>query len=119
MSPCGTKIEGTIRIVGEYEICQEERDALEEEMRKLDVCGMEGFGGLESSEKTIAVLGGRWWAQTANQDGDRIRKQFLCSIWTKRNERPQVGGVPTRSRNGAPSRKGCVVNGQLTTTSNK
>ena len=28
----------------------------------------------------------------------------------KRNERPNVGGVSNRSRNGAQSRKGCVVN---------
>ena len=48
-------------------MCKEERDALE--MRKLDVCGMEAFGRLESSEKTIAILGDRWWPQTAKQDG--------------------------------------------------
>ena len=53
------------------------------------------FGKLESSEKTIAVLGDGWWPQTAKQDGDRIRKQFLCtrSIWKKGYERPNVGGV--------------------------
>ena len=34
-------------------------------------------------------------------------------------EHPNVGGVSIRSRNGAPSRKGCVVNGQMTMTSNK
>ena len=65
-------------------------------------------------EKTIAILGDRWWLQTAKQDGDRISKQFLCSIWKKRNERPNVGGVSIESRNGAPSRKGCAVNGQIT-----
>ena len=42
---------------------------LEEEMRKLDVCGMEEFGRLESSEKTIAILGIRWWPQTRNRTG--------------------------------------------------
>ena len=41
------------------------------------VCDMEEFGGLESSEKTITILGDRWRPQTAKQDGDRIRKQFL------------------------------------------
>ena len=46
--------------------------------------------------------------------GDRISKQSLCSIWKKRRERPNVGGVSIGSRNGAPSRKGCVVNGQMT-----
>ena len=42
------------------------------------------------------------------------KQTFLCSAWKKRNERPNVGGVSIRSRNGAPSRKGCVLNGQIT-----
>ena len=96
----------------------EERDVLEE-MRKIDECGMEKFGTLDSSEKTIAILGDRWWPQTAKQQGDNISKKFICNIWQKRNERPNVGGVSIRSRNGAPSRKGCVVNGQMTKASNK
>ena len=42
MCPCGTTIESRTHIVGGCEIFEEERDALEEEMRKLDdVCGME------------------------------------------------------------------------------
>ena len=45
--------------MGECEIYQEERDALE--MRKLDECGMENFGTLDSSEKTIAILGDTWY----------------------------------------------------------
>ena len=39
---------------------KEERDALEEGMKKLDVCDVEEFGRLEISEKMIAVLGDRW-----------------------------------------------------------
>ena len=104
MCPCGTTIKSRTHIVGTREIYKEELDALEEEMRKLDVCDMEEFGRLESSEKTVATLGDKWWPQTAKQDGDRISKQFLCNTWKKRNERPNVGGVSTRSRNGAPSR---------------
>ena len=88
-------------------------------MRKLDVCDMEEFGRLESNEKTIAILGDRWWPQTAKQDGDRIRKLFVCGVWKQRNERPNVRGVSIRSRNGAPSRKVCVVNGQTTKARNK
>ena len=61
MCPCGTTIESRANIVGECEICKEERDALEEEMRKLDECDVEEFGRLESSEKTIAIPGDRWW----------------------------------------------------------
>ena len=105
-------------MVEECEIHKEEQDVLEE-MRKLDVCDTEEFGRLESSEKTIAILGDRWWPQAAKQDGERKSKHFLSSIWKKRNERPNIGGVSCRSRNGAPSRKGCVVNGRMTETSNK
>ena len=86
MCPCGTTIERRTHRVGECEIYKEERDALEEEMRKLDECDMEEFGRLESCEKTIAILGDRWWPQTAKHDGDRISKQFLCDIWKKRIE---------------------------------
>ena len=50
---------------------------------------------------------------------DKISEQFLCSIWEKRNERLNVGGVSIRNRNGAQSRKGCVVNGQTTKACNK
>ena len=117
MCPCGTTIENTSHIVGECEIYKEELDALEE-VRKLGDCDMEEFGRQESSEKTIANLGDRWWPQTAKQDGDRMSKQFLCNRRKKRNERSNVGGVSIRSRNGAPSGKGCVVNGQMTKASN-
>ena len=56
---------GNIRdTLGECEIYKEERDALEEEIRKLDVGDMEEFGRLEGSEKTIAILGDGWWQQT-------------------------------------------------------
>ena len=82
---------------------KEKRGVLEEDMRKLDVCDMEEFRRLESSEKTNAILGDRWWPQTAKQDGDRTSKPFLCNLWKKRIERPNVEGVSIRSRNGAPS----------------
>ena len=45
-------------------------------MRKLDGCDMGEFRRLESSEKTIAIPGDRWWPQKAEQDGDRMSKQF-------------------------------------------
>ena len=118
--PCGTTIESRTHTVGECETYKEERDAaVEEELSKLDVCDMEEFGTLENSEKSIAILGDRWWLETAEQDGDSIGKQFPCNTWKKRNERPNVGGVSIRSKNGAPSRKGRVVNGQMTKASNK
>ena len=54
-------------------MCQEER--------KLDECGMEKFGTLDSSEKTIAIPGDRCWPQTAKQQGDKInKKQVMCNM---------------------------------------
>ena len=77
---------------------------------------MEELGRLGSSEKTIAILGGKRCTLTAKQDGDRTRsKQFLLKIWKKRNERLNAGGVSIRSKNGAP----CMVNGQMNKASSK
>ena len=59
MCPCGKAIESRTHIVGECEIYKEERDVLEEEMREIDECDMEEFDTLNSSEKTIAILGDR------------------------------------------------------------
>ena len=69
------------------------------EMRKLDECGMENFGTLYSSAKTIAIVRDRWWPRMAKRDRDKISKKFPCNMWNKRNERPHVGGVSIRSRN--------------------
>ena len=60
-----------------------------EEMRKIGECGMEKFGALDSSEKTIAILGDRWWPQKAKQETDKISKKFLWNTWKKRSERPK------------------------------
>ena len=57
MCPCGKAIESRTHIVGECEICKEERDVLEEEMREIGECDMEEFGTPDSSEKTIDILG--------------------------------------------------------------
>ena len=93
---------------------------LEEGMREIEECAMEKFGTLDRSDKTIAILGNKWWPQAAKQEGDKISEKFLCKIWKQRDGRPNVGGVSIiRSRNCAPSRKGYVLNGQLTETSNE
>ena len=76
MCPCGATIEGRTHIVGECEIHKEERD-VSEEMRKLEECDMGEFGRLESSEKTIAIVGDRWWPQTGKREGDRIYMQTV------------------------------------------
>ena len=67
---------------------------------------------MNSSEKTNSILGDRWWPQAVKQEADTISKK-------QRNERPAVGGVSSRSRNGAPSREGRVVNGKMTEANNK
>ena len=75
---------------------------------------MEEFGRLEGSDKTIAVLGDRWWPQTAKRDGDRISKQFLCVAYGRSVTSAQMLEVSLFvSRNDAMSRKGCVVDGQM------
>ena len=76
------------------------------------------FGTLNSSEETIAVLGVRWWPQKTKQEGDQIIKTFLYNTWENVMS-AQMLEVSIRSRNGAPSRKGCVVNGQRIKASNK
>ena len=46
---------------------------------KIDECVMEKFGTLDSSEKTIAILGDRWWSHTAKQGGDEITKHIYVT----------------------------------------
>ena len=57
-------------IVGECEIYKEERGVLKE-MREIDECDMEEFDALDSSEKTIAILGDRRMVATGGQTGRR------------------------------------------------
>ena len=62
-------------MVREFEMYKEERDVLE--MRKIDECDLEKFGTLDSSEKTIAILGDRWWPQTAKREGDKTSENIF------------------------------------------
>ena len=59
---------------------------------------------------------------TKRRNGKGISEAFFLGdmhrVWNMRNERPNVGGVPTRSRNGAPPLKQCVVNDQMIKASN-
>ena len=56
--------------MAECELYQAERDVLEREMQDLNKSGMKSFDALDSREKTIAILGDRWWPQTAKQERD-------------------------------------------------
>ena len=55
MCPCGKAVESRAHTVGGCDIYKEERNVLEE-TSKIDECGMETFGTLDSSQKTIAIL---------------------------------------------------------------
>ena len=57
--------------MAECELYKEERDVLEGGMRDVNKRVMESFDALDSREKTIAMLGDRWWPQTAKLDGDK------------------------------------------------
>ena len=57
MCPCGKAVESRTYIVGECEIYKDERQVIERKMRKTNECVMEKFGTLDSSERTIAILG--------------------------------------------------------------
>ena len=70
--PCGKARESTIRVVAECELYKEEQDMLVEEMREVNEGGMKSFDALGNREKTMAILGDRWWPQTAKQDGDNM-----------------------------------------------
>ena len=79
--PCGKAIESRNHILGECETCNKERDVLEEELRELNECDMEGFDTLDIiSEKTTAILGDRRWRQAAKQEGDKISKNILLYV---------------------------------------
>ena len=49
-------------------------------MGKINESDMEKFGTLDSSEKTIAILGDRWWPPTAKQEEAKTCKRLLCTI---------------------------------------
>ena len=59
MRLCSKEKESRTRIAGECGMNKEERDALEE-IRQIDECDTEKYSTLDSSEKTIAILGDRW-----------------------------------------------------------
>ena len=59
-------------------------------MRELDEFDMEELGTLDGSENTIATPGDRYWPQAAKQEGDKIRRKFICNTWKQRNRHPIV-----------------------------
>ena len=70
LCPCGEGNESRTHIVGECELIKEERDVLD--VTIIDECDVDNFSTLDSSEKTIAILGDRWWPQKAKQAGDKV-----------------------------------------------
>ena len=41
---------------------------------------MEKFGTSVARKKRKAILGDRWWQQTAKEEGDKISKKLLCDV---------------------------------------
>ena len=64
--PCGKALESRTHLEWEN-VNSTRRNGMCYRWRKIDECDMDTFGTLDSSEKTIAILGDRWWPQTAKQ----------------------------------------------------
>ena len=69
----------------------------EEEITGMDECDTEGFGTLDSSEKTVAIKGDRWWPQ-AKREGDKLSKR-RCTFHTRTGKKAE--------RTVAVSRRAC------------
>ena len=82
MRPCERAIESRTHLVGEDEMYKKGLDVLKEEVREIEECDMEEIGTLliDSSEKTIAILGDRWWPHVANQDGGGYLAKQFCVL---------------------------------------
>ena len=88
---------------------------IEEEMSKIDERGLEKLGTLHSSEKTNATDYGRQVVITDGKTKKGIKGAFFFRVKHGENVMSaQMVEVSIWSRNGAPSRKGSVVNGQRT-----
>ena len=109
--------------MAECELYQEERDVLQGEMRDLNKSGMKSFDALDSREKTIAILGDRWWPQTAKQEGiDKLKASYVILVHRNNVMSAQyIGGVSLLGVGTVlrPYRKGFVIVGELTPASNE
>ncbi|CAM9674867.1 unnamed protein product [Sphacelaria rigidula] len=63
------------------------------------------------------MLGDGWWPQTAKQDGEICKSVFI--MYGRNITSAQILEFSIRGNDGAPRRKGCVVNGQTAEASNK
>ena len=43
------------------------------------------YNRLYTSDKTIVILGDRWWPEKAKEEGGKVGKRFLCSIRKQKN----------------------------------
>lgn len=66
--PCGTATEGRMLIFQNSDY-QGGTGRAREGMRALNKGGMKSFDALDSSEKTVTILGDGWWQERARQDG--------------------------------------------------
>ena len=78
MCPCGKAKESRTHSVGECEMYTEERDVLEDEMRKIDDCDVDNFWYTQDdSEEMIAIVGDKRWQQKSKQEGNKVGKNFV------------------------------------------
>ena len=77
-----------------------------------------GYTTIDNSEKAIAIYRRYMVARKGETKRDEASKSFFflppCKTWKKRNECPNSGGISIKSSDGAPYRKGCMANGQMT-----
>ena len=82
MCLCGKAIQSKTHLVGECEVCQEERN-VSEDMTEIDECDMQGFGTLDSSDNTVAILGDiDGGHRRRHRKGVKLTKRFLVSMET-------------------------------------
>ena len=60
----------------------------------MDEFGIEKFGIIINSEKTTAILGDRWWSQTAKREGDNDKQKVSRQHMEKNAMSAQMLEVP-------------------------
>lgn len=106
--PCGKAVESQTHLVTNVDYIRR-NGTLEGEIWEVNSCVMKLFGTLDGREKMNDGTRDIWMPHMAKQGGNKTCNGFLRSVWKDRNERLNVEGVSTRSRNSAPSQTGCVM----------
>lgn len=76
-SPVAKQYKCRTHVAAEREPYEEQWDVLREDAWGANEIGMESFGTLDRSGKTIVIPVNGWWPQTAKQDEDKVRKKVI------------------------------------------